>query len=703
MTLYSGPNIQIDMIRGKAVRIQHFRSILDSGEVDLESEITALIGENESGKTNFLEALRTFNRGYSYSREDLCSYVREELLSDKEPEDIPIITIWFQGSLDLFTSLGKDGITEIDLNNFKITKYFDNHYEFRSEDPGDDIEELLTDLEKDAVAELGQEILSILNELERISEFKDEFGDNINTGNYEILKEDIQDKNEFEALAETLQSLIDELDSMAGQSEGDRAENALLRAEENLREKNERINKLIERIERDDLTGISNVLDTELFDTEGVFEQLPNFIFHEDVEELPDSLEIDELRNKDDKHRTFRNLLFLAGLDVQDLHGYEAGLRFPKTRRASATITGEINKFWEQEDIEINIDIDGSVIGIFIDDESGSMDRPSNRSKGFLWFLSFYINFMAGSRGELKNSVLLLDDPGVFLHPSGQKNLLETLEELTDHNQIVYNTHSPFLIDKDRLQQIRILNREEDGRGTIVTSEFHDREGDALAPIRAAFGAQISDSLFGNRKNILVEGYSDKILLDCISKYFRRRNKSNHSLDPDDFSVINAGGAPKMPYFARLLEAENYDYIILLDSDNQGRQQRRALQREDDIEDSRIFLLDDFVDPLSDFDATTEDLFDPEFYHQSVVSAHKDKLAEDELEHLDSIDVPTQSLASQYSQIFNEMEVGDFRKTEVARQIRKETQRENFEDATLGQSSVDNFVDLYDGVIETLE
>jgi hypothetical protein len=86
------------MIRVDTVRIRNYKSIRDSGEVNLENDVTALIGQNESGKTNFLEALQSFNRGYTYSEEELCSYIIQDLRSRKDSQ-IPIISITFNGTI----------------------------------------------------------------------------------------------------------------------------------------------------------------------------------------------------------------------------------------------------------------------------------------------------------------------------------------------------------------------------------------------------------------------------------------------------------------------------------------------------------------------------------------------------------------------------------------------------------------------------
>lgn len=350
------------------------------------------------------------------------------------------------------------------------------------------------------------------------------------------------------------------------------------------------------------------------------------------------------------------------------------------------------------------MDIDGDVLSIYLTDDQakeGAFTRPSERSKGFQYFLSFYINFTAESQGELENTVILLDDPGVFLHPSGKKDLLETLEKLSDTNQIIYNTHSPFLINQDRLNRIRIVDRRPDTNGTTIESEFHQNDSDALAPVRTALGAGIADSLFGSHSNILVEGPSDKLHIDALSNYFRRRNRAEEALDPEDISVINVGGADKMPYFARLIDAEGYDYAILLDNDQRGRDRKETLEAEHDINTENIVLLSDIVPTLEGFDSEIEDLFDPEFFYESVLEAYSDIFEGEQLE--DVIDeIPQESIAGKYERIFGEELGTNFDKVIVAKHISTVVRRDDCSDDTVAEETIENFRDLFSGLKQTL-
>lgn len=684
------------MLRLENARIKNYRSIADSGIIDFEKDITSLIGENESGKTNLLHALESLNLGENYHQDDLCLYNREEW-QGKDDSEIEIVTAAFDcDGGDEFNFINKD------LQQIQVTKYFDSHYTVN----------LLFD-EKEVDVNVGHDLLRIhhvipeindvLEKMEEVDRFENEAGGRINLDEYRGLKGELTAKLEgpYEAreLTDIIQDLISCLNQMRKEANHNSAQQAVTQA------RNE-IQTLKKDIESE------GPIDEDLPDSDdlpeifkkgyNILQEIPRFILHEGVEGIDDQIDINQFKREE--NRTFSNLLQLSGLDVDKIPENGRDGRFRKTKPASAEISGIINESWSQETIELELDIDGDVLSVYLSDDQaaeGAFTSPSERSKGFQYFLAFYINFTAESKGELQDTVLLLDDPGVYLHPSGKKDLLATLEQLSDTNQVIYNTHSPFLINQDRLNRIRIVDRNPSTNGTTVQSEFHQNDSDALAPVRTALGAGIADSLFGSHSNILVEGPSDKIYIDALSNYFRRRNRADEALDPDEVSVINVGGADKMPYFARLIDAEGYDYTILLDNDNKGRNRKEELVSEHDISSENVFLISDFVPGVDGFDSEIEDLFDHNFFYDMVIEAYSDIFEEDDLASRIE-DVPEKSIASSYERIFGEELSTSFDKVMVAKHISTVVRRDDCSDDTVGEETIVNYRDLLTNLTETL-
>ena len=430
-----------------------------------------------------------------------------------------------------------------------------------------------------------------------------------------------------------------------------------------------------------------------------ILEMIPKFVYFDSVDIIEDSIPLNEYLENREKYKTFTNLFRLAGLDVEkikDTKNPHTISRFFK--KATTRITGMINEFWEQEEVTVNLEMIGDKILISIDDNLGAKaDPPSRRSDGFRWFLSFYINFMAGTKGELRNAILLLDNPGWVLHPSGQKDLLKALEEIAKTNQIVLATHSPFLIDKNKLERIRIIERKE-GDGTKVYEKFWDSPYDSLQVVRSSIGADISDSLFGHKNNIVMEGFSDKIYLETMNNYLKREDKN--TIDFNKVVIIGVGGADKIPYILAWLKAERYNSLAILDADNEGRKVNQEIEnRNIEVDrDSDILMLNEISEEFRGKDIEMEDLFDEEFYNMAVNKAYRDifesKLGKSEI-RLDEI--PTNGLRTKrYSKFFKDNNLGGFDKVKVALEIKKILSRRMSKDTeNMLEETINNFEKLF--------
>ena len=451
------------------------------------------------------------------------------------------------------------------------------------------------------------------------------------------------------------------------------------------------INALRKKLE--DLKRIAkNNVETKIIDI------MPKFVYFDSIDIIDDTISLQEYLGNKEKYKTFTKLFQLASLNVEKVkdtsNPHRRKLLF---RNASALITGKINEFWTQENVKVNLDIDGDQVLVYIEDDIGAKaDPPSRRSDGFRWFLSFYINFVAGTKGELENSILLLDNLAWVLHPSGQRDLLKTLEEIAKTNQIIFATHSPFLIDKNKLERIRIVERKEH-EGTKVYEKFWDSIYDSLEVIRASIGANISDSLFGHKNNIVVEGFSDKIYLETMIKYLNRLDKK--SFDVNKVMIIGAGGADKVPYLVSWFKAEKFNSLALLDADDEGEKVIREIKTRN-IEINRssdILVLNEISKEFKGKAMEIEDLFSNEFYCLAVNKAYKEifenKLGKPEIK---LEEVPTSGLRTKrYSKFFKENGLGSFDKIKVALEVKKILSRKISKDTenTL-KETIDNFENL---------
>lgn len=660
----------------KKVKLENFKSINDSEEVGIDEKITVVIGKNEQGKTNFLRGLESFSGEYRYKQDDLCSYSKKKRL---EAEQIPIATVWFKvnGKDRSFLKEIHEGLAKVE--RLRITKYFDNHYDVEIEKPKLKIGNLQKIAEnlKQIIESVKSHIKSLSEKMQTHTTRHPPFAPS--KAKYDQLVKNFL-SSDFTQVADVKQAFSTFYTELRNLPNRDATIDKDI--EEAIKE--------LEKSKIELITELQKKLETK------IVERLPAFVYFNSVDLLKDHVNIDEYLKNKEKYKTFSYLFDLAGLEVDKLKGEPFYRRRFDTDEASAIITGMVNESWTQEKVKVIIGIDGENLFLYIEDEIGARDPPSRRSDGFQWYLSFYTNFMASTQGELKDAFLLLDNPGLLLHASGQKDLLKTLERIAENNQIIFATHSPFMIDKNRLERIRIFEKKKNRVGTKVKEKFYESEYDALEPIRAAIGARVSDSLFGSKNNVLVEGFSDKVYIEAISKYFKRRN--HVSLDLSKILINCAGGADKIPWLASFIKAEKYDSLIILDNDNKGRAvMKETLRRNLGLNKGDILKLDQVDEKFQGRDIELEDFFDAEFFNRAVNHAYKE-LFKDKLGKtaIGVEDLPHDGMTvDKYETFFRGNELGGFDKIKAAKEVRKITKRKDYTDKELGEETLDNFQKLF--------
>ncbi len=169
------------------------------------------------------------------------------------------------------------------------------------------------------------------------------------------------------------------------------------------------------------------------------------------------------------------------------------------------------------------------------------------RSRGFVWFFSFLAYFSQLEEEAQRNGgrelILLLDEPGLSLHATAQDDLLALIEDRLAHHQVIYTTHSPFLVDLQRLRRTRTVTDVDDA-GTRVSADLSTADPETAFPLQAALGFELAGSLFVEPHTVLVEGPSDLIYLDLLDAALAHAGRT--TLDPRWAKVpVGGGGEPR--------------------------------------------------------------------------------------------------------------------------------------------------------------
>lgn len=387
--------------------------------------------------------------------------------------------------------------------------------------------------------------------------------------------------------------------------------------------------------------------DAELVAIDVLAPRLPKFFYTSHFDRMAGEISIAKL-DDDKRHgrktkaadQIFLDFLEYAGTSLEEL---VASTRLEelnaKCQGASNDITDEIFEFWSQNDaLSVRITLaqglpgdeapfnSGTVAKIRINNANHKVDVPlSERSAGFVWFFSFLAQFKQ-MRKKHPGAIILLDEPGLTLHGKAQSDLLRyIIERLLGEHQVIYSTHSPFMVPSDRLEDVRVVEDvvEKDARdravvkGTKVSSDVLTVDEDTLFPLQAHLGYEITQSLFIGANTLLVEGPSDILYLQVASAALKKRGREG--LSPK-WTICPSGGIDKISPFASLFRGKGINIAVLCDYGDGDKTKVQKLRTSQILKSEGIFVATDFTGKS---ESDIEDFFTPELFTSIVNGAYE--------------------------------------------------------------------------------
>lgn len=265
-----------------------------------------------------------------------------------------------------------------------------------------------------------------------------------------------------------------------------------------------------------------------------------------------------------------------ASNDTQAFEAYRKGFdeRYARLNSASLRLTNEIRRVWQPDeendsDYTIRITADQQYLRVGVEDSLGVEVELDQRSEGFQWLVSFFIVFFAQASDQLKGAILLLDEPGLSLHGLKQRQFRETLSRLAADNQLVFTTHSPFLVGPDELDLVRVVEMPDRKAGTTIHNDVVATDPASLLPLQEALGYDLAQSLFAQQRNLILEGLTDYWYIEATASLIRAAGGADLK---ENIALVPASSAGKVVYFATILHAQSLKVAALLDSDAAGDQ-----------------------------------------------------------------------------------------------------------------------------------
>ncbi len=586
------------------VRVQNYRSVEDSGEFDI-GDLTCLVGKNEAGKTALLSAMRGLKPSQSFEFDETIDYPRRfsTKFDDRHPDGkAEVIRTWWRLDENDMAAVEKRlgaGVLKNDT--------FQAHFGFR-------------------------------------------YGDDSRVWEIEV-----DDSKALDNMIARHALDATERNVLHGVHDGVAADKALT----SLAERTPKQEALLQDIKKCRGSRF-NLAVIDILSA-----RQPKFFFTSHFERMSGMVSIQKLQKDKNENKVsvgdniFLAFLEYAGTTLEELLDADRREALKATcEAASNEITEEIFQFWSQNNaLEVLIEIDnakpkdpapfnsGMVADIRIKNTNHKATLPlSERSAGFVWFFSFLAQFKQLKRTPgNNNAIVLLDEPGLTLHGKAQGDLLRyIIERLLPDHQVIFTTHSPFMVPMERLADVRIVEdviveqkgKRPEVRGTKVSSEVLEVNDDTLFPLQGALGYEITQSLFIGANTLLVEGPSDILYLQVLSQALNARHREGLSAK---WTLCPSGGIDKIAPFVRLFGGNRLNVAVLSDIANGDKSKIEKLRKAEILKTGHFYTCADFTNQE---ESDVEDLFEPSLFVEMLNGAYSlTKANKVSLERLDSTNV----------------------------------------------------------------
>lgn len=572
-------------------RVRNYRSIMDTGWFEVETDKTILVGPNEAGKTAVLQALQKLNAPADVKPFDaLRDYPRSkynDITTGKvDPSNVEVV----QGKFEIEPSDGIDLPSGFENCIYVFTRKLNNEVTHYLENcpPNIIFKEIYKDLRK-----MASHVDKMLTNNETSSEVEQ----------FEVKLATITDGwvDNTAITGEKADSLLKWLDSL------------FIHIDEENKNEEIRFEKLKSIISQD---RVKNAI------LKSCYSKIPLFVYFNNYSRVKPLIHLEHLANRIEQNSLIDDyydygnicLLKLLGFNARELSNLGKATAANSTEQqmqnyrdqldkrqyqlnaASVKLTEEIRKVWmpdrsRSEADRLRVVADGQYLKVVVEDDLGVEIELDQRSEGFQWLVSFFIVFFAEAEGKHANAILLLDEPGLNLHALKQSEFRQTISKLGESNQTIYTTHSPFMVGANELDFVRVVEMTDRNIGTKVHTTITANDSAAMLPLQEALGYDLAQSLFTQQRNLVFEGLTDFWYIEAVSEMLR--NDGIIDLN-EKIALIPAGTASKVVYYATILRAQNLKVAALFDSDPEGEQAAKQDTLVNLLQSKSILQIKDF-------------------------------------------------------------------------------------------------------------
>jgi len=547
-------------------RIQNYKKFRDTGWVSCE-DLTVLVGKNESGKSSIFRSLSKLNPSDGERFDGLKEFPRGRYTSEFKTQDWPVASAEF-----LLSDQDRASIVKISRALSQVTKVVcTRHYSGALEVefvPGVEFPETSN--------------AALLAKLE---------------GWRKAVEASVAPEGRGDSLARLKSVLMGKLsqkiEELKASNPGDVVSEAVVKDLYTafVAQLNEPWQKsLFDPVAQEISWFMDSLVLLPQLNRAGSWVQanMPKFVFFDRYDVLDSAIHIPSFIGELNANptapriRPTKALFQHVGLDLQALQGLDPTQpgraqddlkRFADERQiqmssAGSEMTEKFSQWWDQRKHVFRYSIDGPFFRVWVsDDLDPSEIELDQRSGGMQYFFSFYLVFLEEAKGAYNNSILLLDEAGIALHGAAQQKIVALLERLSKDNQVFYTTHSPFMVDGDHLDRVRVVYEDPLDGSSKVSENVWPKDKDSLFPLRAALGYAVTKGLFRSGKQLIVDDVVDYWILNAMSEYLIKKGKQGLR---SDVVIVPSGGASDLVPLASTLCANSVSFRALLDGSDPG-------------------------------------------------------------------------------------------------------------------------------------
>lgn len=195
-----------------------------------------------------------------------------------------------------------------------------------------------------------------------------------------------------------------------------------------------------------------------------------------------------------------------------------------------------------------------------------------------------------GITGDKRPLIFAIEEPELYLHPHIQRVMLRTLQKISDIDQVILSTHSPYFVDMINHDTIGVVRKDPNATTITQTAALFSPQDKQFFKLVTEFDANTNELFFG-RKVIFVEGPGDRFALLWSARLLGMQ------LDEKGVSVISCGSKDSMPFFLKMANAFKIRYSVMFDTDidRPGSEQKSKLVT--DSLDSTLCIHVEKLDP----------------------------------------------------------------------------------------------------------